>query len=175
MGLGGAPISGVVGVTLGLIADYYRGWLDDLIMRAVDVMMAIPTLLLALFILFILGGGFRIMILVLALLRWMIFAQLTRSMVLSLRETQFVTVARAVGFKNRRIIVRHLLANMFSAIAVSNASAIGQRSRRASMPSGEIAAGSPSMSPTPSHRSTASRASALMKAAVSVPATCSSD
>ena len=118
VGLGGALISGFFGVTLGLIAGYYRGRLDDIIMRAVDVMMAIPTLLLALFILFILGGGLLNMILVLALLRWMIFARLTRSMVLSLRETQFVTAARAVGCKDQRIIVRHLLPNMFSAIAV---------------------------------------------------------
>ena len=118
VGLGGALISGLVGVALGLIAGFYRGWIDDLIMRAVDVMMAIPTLLLALFILFILGGGFFNMILVLALLRWMIFARLTRSMVLSFRESSFVASAKAVGCKNSRIILRHLLPNMISAIAV---------------------------------------------------------
>jgi peptide/nickel transport system permease protein len=118
VGLGGAAISGVVGVALGLLAGFHGGRIDDLIMRAVDVMMAIPTLLLALFVLFILGGGFLNLILVLALLRWMIFARLTRSLVLSLRETAFVTAARAIGCRNRRIILRHLLPNMVSAIAV---------------------------------------------------------
>lgn len=115
VGLGGAFLSGMVGVALGLIAGFYRGRVDDLIMRAVDVMMAIPTLLLALF---ILGGGFVNLVLVLALLRWMIFARLTRSMVLSFRETSFVAAARAIGCKNRRIIINHLLPNMASAIAV---------------------------------------------------------
>lgn len=118
VGLGGALISGAFGVLLGLAAGFYRGWVDDLIMRAVDVMMAIPTLLLALFILFILGGGFVNMIIVLALLRWMIFARLTRGMVLSYRESSFVAAARAVGCKNSRIIFRHLLPNMIPTLAV---------------------------------------------------------
>jgi peptide/nickel transport system permease protein len=118
VGLGGAAISGVVGVALGLLAGFYGGRVDDLIMRAVDVMMAIPTLLLALFVLFILGGGFLNLILVLALLRWMIFARLTRSLVLSLRESSFIASARAIGCRNRRIILRHLLPNMIPAIAV---------------------------------------------------------
>lgn len=118
VGLGGAFISGVVGVALGLIAGFYRGPTDDLIMRAVDVMMAIPTLLLALFVLFILGSGFLNLVLVLALLRWMIFARLVRGMVLSYRESTFVAAARAAGCKNSRIIIRHLLPNMAPAIAV---------------------------------------------------------
>jgi peptide/nickel transport system permease protein len=118
VGLGGAAISGVVGVALGLLAGFYGGRVDDLIMRAVDVMMAIPTLLLALFVLFILGGGFLNLILVLALLRWMIFARLTRSLVLSLRESAFIASARAIGCRNRRIILRHLLPNMIPAVAV---------------------------------------------------------
>jgi peptide/nickel transport system permease protein len=118
VGLLGAVVSGSVGISLGLVAGYYRGKLDDLIMRAVDAMMALPTLVIALFILFLLGGGFVNLVLVLALTRWMIFARVTRGMALSHRESTFVAAARAVGSRDRRIITRHLLPNMASPLGV---------------------------------------------------------
>jgi peptide/nickel transport system permease protein len=118
VGVVGALVSALIGITLGLIAGYYRGWVDDLIMRAVDTMLAVPTLLIALFVLFLAGGGVANLILVLALVRWMIFCRVTRGIVLSLREQVFVMAARAIGCSDRRIMFRHLLPNMISPLLV---------------------------------------------------------
>lgn len=118
VGLVGAVAAALVGVALGLLAGYYRGRVDDLVMRTVDAMAALPTLLIALFFLFILGGGFWNLVIVLALVRWRIFARVTRGMVLSLREEVFVQAARAIGARDRRIIMRHILPNLLSPLLV---------------------------------------------------------
>lgn len=118
VGLLGAVVSGTIGIGLGLIAGYFRGRVDGIVMRLADAMMSLPTLVLALFILFLLGGGFLNLVLVLALTRWMIFARVTRGMALSLRESAFVSAAQAVGSSHRKIILRHLLPNMASPLAV---------------------------------------------------------
>lgn len=118
IGVLGAVVSGTFGVMMGLIAGYYRGWVDDLIMRIVDVMLGFPTLLVALFVLFVVGGGYVNLVLVLALTRWMIYARVTRGMTLSLREEVFVDGARAIGASNFRIITRHILPNLLSPVLV---------------------------------------------------------
>lgn len=118
VGFLGALVAALIGVTLGLLAGFYRGRVDDVVMRTVDAMAALPTLLIALFFLFVLGGGFWNLVLVLALVRWRIFARVTRGMTLSLREQAFVQAARAIGARNRRIIFRHLLPNMLSPLLV---------------------------------------------------------
>lgn len=118
IGVLGAVVSGSFGITMGLVAGYYRGWVDDLIMRFVDVMLGFPTLLVALFVLFVVGGGYLNLVLVLALTRWMIYARVTRGMTLALREEAFVDGARAVGASDFRIITRHILPNVLSPILV---------------------------------------------------------
>lgn len=120
LSVGGASvvISGVFGVALGLIAGYYRGRIDDVIMRIVDLMLGFPTLLLALFVLFVVGPGFMNLVLVLALTRWMVYARVTRGMAMSYREAPFVEGARAIGCSDRRIIGRHILPNLLSPILV---------------------------------------------------------
>lgn len=114
----GVLVSGFIGVTLGLLAGYYRGWLDDVVMRLVDGFMAIPSLLIALFILFLIGGGLLNLILVFAVVRWMVYARLTRGIVLGYRESAFVEAARAIGASDARIIFRHILPNMASPLLV---------------------------------------------------------
>ena len=74
VGVATALFSGTVGVTLGLIAGFYRGRIDDLIMRLVDLQMSLPGLLLALFVLYALGPGFQNLILVMIITRWMVYA-----------------------------------------------------------------------------------------------------
>lgn len=118
IGVLGAVVSGSFGVIMGLIAGYYRGWADDLIMRFVDVMLGFPTLLVALFVLFVVGGGYVNLVLVLALTRWMIYARVTRGMTLALREEPFVDGARAVGAGDFRIITRHILPNLLAPLLV---------------------------------------------------------
>ena len=118
VGFASVLISGTFGVMLGLIAGYYRGGIDDLIMRVVDLQMGFPSLLTALVVLYALGGGVWKVILVLAVTRWMVYARVTRGFVLSQRESVFVEAAKAVGCSDRRIILRHLLPNLLSPILV---------------------------------------------------------
>jgi peptide/nickel transport system permease protein len=118
VGLVSVAVSGTVGTILGLLAGFYRGHVDDAIMRLVDIQMGFPSLLLALFVLYVIGGGVLNVILVLAVTRWMVYARVTRGLVLSYRENIFVEAAKATGCTDRRIILRHLLPNLLSPIVV---------------------------------------------------------
>jgi peptide/nickel transport system permease protein len=118
VGLAGAIFSGVVGTVLGLAAGYYRGLIDDLIMRFVDIQMGFPSLMTALLVLYVLGPGVWKVILVLAVTRWMVFARVTRSLVLAHREEVFVEAARTVGCSDPRILFRHILPNLLSPLLV---------------------------------------------------------
>ncbi len=111
-------LSGSIGVLLGLIAGYYRGVVDDVIMRLVDTQMGFPSLLMALVVLYVLGAGVWNVVFVLAITRWMVYARLTRSLVLSHREEVFVEAARALGCSDSRILFRHILPNLLSPILV---------------------------------------------------------
>lgn len=110
----GVAASGIIGVVLGLLAGYYRGIVDDIIMRTVDVFMSVPLLILALLLLYVLGPSFKNIILVFALVRWMLYCRITRGIVLSLRQQPFVEAAQTVGCSNRRVILRHILPNLIT-------------------------------------------------------------
>ena len=114
VGVLGVLVSGSIGIFLGLIAGYYRGKIDDVIMRIVDVFMSIPLLFLALMVLFILGPSFTNIIIVFAVARWMLYCRVTRGVVMSLREQTFVDAARAIGSSDQRIITRHILPNLIT-------------------------------------------------------------
>ena len=116
VGVLGVLVSGTIGIFLGLMAGYYRGVVDDVIMRAVDVFMSVPLLLLALMVLFILGPSFTNIIIVFAIARWMLFCRVTRGVVLSLREQTFIDAARAIGCSDQRIIGRHIIPNLITPI-----------------------------------------------------------
>jgi peptide/nickel transport system permease protein len=118
VGLATVLFSGTVGVALGLLAGFYRGWVEDVVMRVVDWQMSLPSLLIALFVLFTLGPSFANVILVLVMTRWMVYARVTRGMMLTLREHAFVEAARALGCGDARIIVRHMLPNLLSPVLV---------------------------------------------------------
>ena len=114
VGILGVLVSGSIGVFLGLVAGYYRGRVDDVIMRAVDVFMSVPLLFLALMVLYILGPSFTNIIIVFAVARWMLYCRITRGVVMSLREQTFIEAARALGCSDQRIIVRHILPNLMT-------------------------------------------------------------
>jgi peptide/nickel transport system permease protein len=118
VGFSAMILSGILGTFLGILAGYHRGWVDDLIMRVVDVQMSFPFLLLALLVLFVLGPGFVNVILILALVRWMVFGRVARGMTLAYRETAFVDAARITGCSDARIIRRHLLPNLSSPLLI---------------------------------------------------------
>lgn len=118
VGISGALFSGVFGVVLGLVAGYYRGIVDDIVMRLVDIQMGFPSLMTALLVLYVLGPGMWKVIFVLAVTRWMVFARVSRSLVLSTREEVFVEAARTIGCTDRRILFRHILPNLLSPLLV---------------------------------------------------------
>jgi peptide/nickel transport system permease protein len=109
-------LSALIGVPLGLIAGLHRGWLDTLIMRATEVQMALPTVLLALITLALIGAGFENLIIVIGVFGWAGFARYTRATVLVQRELEYVLAAKALGANNNRTLLRHILPNVASGI-----------------------------------------------------------
>ncbi|MGF1616300.1 MAG: ABC transporter permease [Acidimicrobiia bacterium] len=118
VGLISVSVSFTIGVTLGTVAGFVRGWFEQLVMRTVDVFQSIPGLLIALFVLFVVGGGFLNIILIFALTRWVLFARVSRSLALGIRETEFVEAARSIGCSTSTIIRRHVLPNLISPLLV---------------------------------------------------------
>ncbi len=116
VGFLGVLVSGALGVFLGMVAGYYKGIIDDVVMRAVDVFMSVPLLFLALMVIFVLGPSFKNIIIVFAVARWMLYCRITRGVVMSLREQSFIDAARAVGCSDWRILTRHMLPNLFTPI-----------------------------------------------------------
>lgn len=111
-------VSGILGTCLGIIAGYYGGLVEAAIMRAVDAFMAVPSLLIALFVLFIIGGGLVNMVLIFALVRWVVYARLARGLTLTLKDAPFVEAARATGASDFRIMYRYIFFNMMSPLMV---------------------------------------------------------
>ena len=114
-----ALISGVVGIFVGLVAGYYGRWVDAVLMRLADTMLALPGLMVVIIAARILGDGIWDVVIVLGGITWMIPARIVRGKVLALKEREFVEAARALGVPNRRIIVRHLLPNLAGEVMVS--------------------------------------------------------
>ena len=107
-----------VGILLGSIAGYVGGFIGSVIMRAMDVMLAIPGLLLAIGIVAALGAGFTQIIIAVGVTNIPIFARLLRGSVLAQRESDYVLAARSVGVKRRRILFSHILPNAMSPLIV---------------------------------------------------------
>ena len=111
-------ISGLIGVAIGVLGGYYGGWLDDVLMRAGDIQLAFPVLLLGVALLSVLGPGLGNLILVLVVSGWITYARIVRGETLSLKHRDFVEAARALGALDRRLIWRHVLPNVWAPIAV---------------------------------------------------------
>lgn len=107
-----------VGVPLGLAAGFYRGWLDDVLMRITDAMLSFPSLLLALAVAAVLGPGLAKAMVAIAVVLAPVFMRLMRAQVLSEREREYVEAARALGASDRRILWRHLLPNSLAPVVV---------------------------------------------------------
>ena len=107
-----------IGASLGFIAGYFGGIWDLVIMRLVDTILSIPTLVLAMAIAGAFGGGLWVMVVAIAVAGWGQFARLVRAQALSLKEAAFIEAARALGASHLRIIVRHLLPNSMGPVLV---------------------------------------------------------
>ena len=108
----------IIGTILGLLAGYHGGWLDDRIIRVIDIQLAIPYFLLAVALIVVLGSSLPILIFVLVLYGWTVYARLVRAQTYSVRGRDYVTAARAVGASTNRLLARHILPNMISIILV---------------------------------------------------------
>ncbi len=107
-----------VGLAVGVVAGLQGGWVDDLIMRVVDVLMAFPSLILALAIAGMLGPSLVNVLIGIAAVGWVTYARVVRGMVLSVREEAYVEAARSVGVPAWRLALRHVLPNILSPIVV---------------------------------------------------------
>jgi peptide/nickel transport system permease protein len=118
VGLVAVTLAALIGVSFGLVAGFFGGRADALIMRIVDVFLAIPYILLAMGVVFALGPSLLNVILVMGATRWVQFARIVRADVLSLREREFVAGARARGNRSLRLLLRHVLPNALTPIIV---------------------------------------------------------
>jgi len=119
IGLSVALISTVVGVALGSLAGFFRGWTDQLVMRVTDLFLVIPQIVILSIAIKKFGQSDTMIALVLAALFWMYTARVVRGQVLSIREKEYVEAARAAGASSSRIIIRHILPNIIGPFIVN--------------------------------------------------------
>lgn len=125
VGLSAVAIAAVIGVLLGLLAGYFRGWIDTLIIWLVDILLAFPGILLAIAIVATLGPSLTNALIAISITQIPLYVRITRSVVLSLRESEYVQAARAMGAPPGRIIFQHIFPNSLSPIMVQLTLSIG--------------------------------------------------
>jgi peptide/nickel transport system permease protein len=118
VGFGAVAVSLLIGVTLGLLAGYYGGGVDQVIGRLADIVLSVPSLLMIIVFVSLVGPSIESVIVVVALLTWPGACRLVRGQILSLREAEFITAARAIGVSDRGIVFRHLLPNAYGPLSV---------------------------------------------------------
>ena len=119
VGICSALISLVIGVPLGLVAGYFRGAVETVIMRCADIFMSFPNMILILVLASVLGQSLTTVTLVIGFLGWTEFARLIYASVLSVREKDYVESAKAIGAKNGTILLRYVLPNSFAPVIIS--------------------------------------------------------
>ncbi len=114
-------ISLLIGIFLGAIAGFFRGWLDDFIMWFVNVVWSVPTLLMVIALTMVIGKGFWQIFIAVGLTMWVDVARVVRGQVLSIREKEYVEAAKVLGFSQMRIIFRHIVPNLLSPVIIISA------------------------------------------------------
>ena len=125
VGLVATGISVLVGIVIGAVAGYFGGWVDTLLSRLIDTLMAFPIIALLVVLAAVLGPSLVTTIVVIGFTGWARFARVVRADVMSLKQQDFVTAARAVGVRDWRIIWRHLLPNVMGPVIVLASLGIG--------------------------------------------------
>ncbi|AOV08633.1 ABC transporter permease [Sporosarcina ureilytica] len=110
--------AGLIGTIIGIISGYFRGWVDVVIMRIVDVSLSVPFILLVLVISTVLGAGLKNIIISLVIAGWVAYARIVRGEVLALREKEFIVASVATGVPRWEIIVKHIIPNLYTPIIV---------------------------------------------------------
>jgi peptide/nickel transport system permease protein len=111
-------LSGFLGLFAGLAAGFYRGWIDDVVMRLVDIQLAFPTIILIIAVVGVFGPSLLNLILILGISGWARYARFVRGSTLSVRENEYILAARAVGAENLHIMIHHILPNLVSEVIV---------------------------------------------------------
>lgn len=119
VGFSAVIVAMAFGVLVGLVAGYFGGWVDSLIMRLIDILMAFPAILLAIAIVASLGPGLRNAMLAVSIVGIPYYARIIRGSVLSLREQEFIHAARVIGVPDLQILTRHVLPNCISPLIVA--------------------------------------------------------
>lgn len=125
VGLLSVAVSCPIGVVIGLSAGFFGGWVDRMLMRFTDIQLAIPTILLAMAVVTVLGPGVTNMVITLSVTGWTLYARLVRGETLVLRSREFVEAIRAVGAGEARIMFRHVLPNVITPTIVVATFAVG--------------------------------------------------
>lgn len=118
VGVAAVAIAGAIGVTLGLVSGYYGGFIDTVLMRCADAFLAIPSLLLAILAIGVLGPGVNTLIIVLGVTRWVTYGRVVRGETLAVKQRDFVQAAGALGQSHLWIVARHILPNVAGSIVV---------------------------------------------------------
>jgi len=126
-GVATAGAAMVIGVTLGILGGFYTGWIETVVMRLTDILMAFPYILLAIAIVAGLGPGLRNAMVAIAIVGFPIYTRLVRGVVLSLREREFVEAARALGATDPLILGRHILPHLLSPVIVAFSLDVGAK------------------------------------------------
>lgn len=118
VGFATVALSLAIGLAVGSLAGYLGGWVDLLLMRLVDILLAFPGILLAIAFTAVLGPGLDHVVLALCLIGWTGYARLVRGEIIALRQREFIQAARALGANPRRVIARHLLPNLIAPLLI---------------------------------------------------------
>lgn len=116
----------LIGVTLGCISGFYGGWIDNAIMRIVDTIMCFPFFVIAITVAALAGPSVWNVILIIGLLQWTGVARIVRAEILSIKQSEFIEAARAMGLNSFEIIINHLLPNTLSPVIVNATLAVAQ-------------------------------------------------
>lgn len=125
VGLVASAVAVLIGVTVGVTAGYFGGWTESTLMRLTDTLMAFPLIALLIMLAAVLGPSLTTTLIVIGTTTWAVYARVVRADVLSLKEKEFIIAARALGVKDSRIIVRHMLPNVLAPVIVLATLGIG--------------------------------------------------
>ncbi|MBL8134071.1 MAG: ABC transporter permease [Anaerolineae bacterium] len=125
VGFGATLVSTLIGTVLGALSGYYRGWVDMVIMRVTDVFMTFPSIIIMLTLAAMLPRSVWTIVFIIGALSWTGTARVVRSQILSLREQEFILACRALGYGDARIIIVHILPNVFGSLVALVTFAIG--------------------------------------------------
>ena len=118
IGFGATSVTAVVGTAIGLASGYFGGWVDSIIMRIVDLFFAFPFFVLVIAIVAMLGPSIFNMFVAIWLTSWISYARITRGHTLVAKRQEYTLAARALGYKNRRVMMRHILPNVVSYVII---------------------------------------------------------